>query len=68
MTFNEKGGGNLPSNKNAMQYLLDDEYFAKFKILMKRMKRKSSSDLSNYIVEKYIDDYEERHGEIKIED
>ena len=51
-----------------MQYLLDDEYFAKFKILMKRMKRKSSSDLSNYIVEKYIDEYEERHGEIKIED
>ena len=57
----------MPSNKHKMQYLLNDEYFDKFNILMKKVKRKSQSDFSIYIVEKFIDDYEELHGEIKIE-
>ena len=58
----------MPSNKHKMQYLLTDEYFDKFNILMKKLKRKSQSDFSIYIVEKFIDDYEELHGEIKIEE
>ena len=57
----------MPSNKHKMQYPLNDEYFDKFNILMKKLKRKSQSDFSIYIVEKFIDDYEELHGEIKIE-
>lgn len=56
----------MPTNKNSMQYILDDEYFQKFKVIQVKMKRKSSSDLSRYIVEKFIEDYEEIHGEIKI--
>lgn len=55
----------MPTNKNSMQYILDDEYFQKFKVIQGKMKRKSSSDLSRYIVEKFIEDYEEIHGEIK---
>ena len=57
----------MPTNKNSMQYILDDEYFQKFKVIQGKMKRKSSSDLSRYIVEKFIEDYEEIHGEIKSE-
>ena len=55
----------MPTNKNSMQYILDDEYFQKFKVIQTKMKRRSSSDLSRYIVEKFIEDYEEIHGEIK---
>ena len=55
----------MPTNKNSMQCILDDEYFQKFKVIQGKMKRKSSSDLSRYIVEKFIEDYEEIHGEIK---
>lgn len=58
----------MPTNKNKMQYLLDDTYYQKFNSLSKKLKRKSSSDITKYIVEKFIDDYEEIHGEIKIEE
>ena len=51
-----------------MQYLLDDNYYKKFRELSKRMKRKSASDMTKYIVEKFIDDYEEIHGPIKVEE
>lgn len=57
----------MPTNKNKMQYLLDDTYYQKFNSLSKKLKRKSASDMTKYIVEKFIDDYEEIHGEIKIE-
>lgn len=67
MTFNDEWRERMPTNKNSMQYILDDEYFQKFKVIQGRMKRKSSSDLSRYIVEKFIEDYEEIHGEIKID-
>lgn len=58
----------MPTNKNKMQYLLDDTYYQKFNNLSKKLKRKSASDMTKYIVEKFIDDYEEIHGEIKIEE
>ena len=51
-----------------MQYLLDDTYYQKFNALCKKLKRKSASDMTKYIVEKFIDDYEEIHGEIKVEE
>ncbi len=55
----------MPTNKNKMQYQLDDEYFKKFLYIMKKQKRKSQSDLSIYIIEKYIDDFEEKYGKIE---
>ena len=58
----------MPTNKNKMKYLLDDNYYKKFRELSKRMKRKSASDMTKYIVEKFIDDYEEIHGPIKVEE
>lgn len=58
----------MPTNKNKMQYLLDDTYYQKFNALCKKLKRKSASDMTKYIVEKFIDDYEEIHGEIKVEE
>lgn len=54
----------MPSNKRKIQYLLDDEYYSKFKIIMNTEKRKSESSLSQFIIEKYIDDYEKQHGTI----
>lgn len=57
----------MPTNKNKMQYLLDDTYYTKFNIISKKLKRKSASDMTKYIVERFIDDYEELHGEIKID-
>lgn len=48
----------MPTNKNKMQYLLDDTYYHKFNVLCKKLKRKSASDMTKYIVEKFIDDYE----------
>ena len=67
ITF-EKEIDNMPTNKNKMQYLLDDTYYLKFNALCKKLKRKSASDMTKYIVEKFIDDYEEIHGEIKVEE
>lgn len=58
----------MPTNKNKMQYLLDDNYYKKFNILSKKLKRKSASDMTKYIVEKFIDNYEEIHGNIKVEE
>ena len=58
----------MPTNKNKMQYLLDDAYYHKFNVLCKKLKRKSASDMTKYIVEKFIDGYEEIHGEIKVEE
>ena len=54
----------MPSNKRKMQYLIEDEYYKKFKIIMKKEKRKSEGALSQYIVEKYIDEYEKTNGNI----
>lgn len=56
----------MPSNKRKIQYLLNDEYYEKFKIIMEKEKRKSESNLSQYIVEKYIDEYEKANGGIAI--
>ena len=58
----------MPTNKNKMQYLLDDTYYKKFFYISNKLKRKSASDMSNFIVEKFLDDYEAIHGEIKIEE
>lgn len=57
----------MPSKKRKIQYLLDDNYYLKFKEIMTKEKRKSESQMSQYIVEKYIDEYEKRNGNIKIE-
>ena len=57
----------MPTNKNPIQYILDDDYFRKFLEIQKKTKRRSSSNLSRYIVEKYIDEYENKHGEIEID-
>ena len=58
----------MPTNKNKMQYLLDNTYYQKFNNISKELKRKSASDMTKYIVEKFIDEYEEKNGEIKTED
>ena len=58
----------MPTNKNKMQYLLEEKKKKKFFYISNKLKRKSASDMSNFIVEKFIDDYEAIHGEIKIEE
>lgn len=54
------------SRKKALQYSLDFEYYSKFLILKRKLKRNTESELSRYIIEKFIDDYETENGEIEV--
>lgn len=54
----------MPSNKKTAQILLSDKYRKKLIILGKK-EDKSISAIGNKIIEKYIDNYEATHGEIK---
>lgn len=56
----------MPTNKPRLQVILEHEYAEKYKILCKRDGR-TESNMGKRIIEKYIDDYEKIHGEIKIE-
>ena len=52
-------------HKTALQCAIEKEYYDKFQILKTRLKRKSDSDLARYIIENFIDEYEEKNGVIK---
>lgn len=56
----------MPTKKPRIQTILEQEYYDKFSYLCKRDKR-TESNLGKMIIEKYIDEYEQIHGEIKIE-
>lgn len=55
----------MGTNKPRIQAILEPNYYAKFKELCKRDDR-TESKLGKKIIEKYIDDYEAIHGEIKV--
>lgn len=57
----------MPSKKPIVQAVLDDNIYKKFKALCEKDER-SVSKLAALIIKKYISDYEEIHGEIKIEE
>lgn len=56
----------MGTKKKIIQAILEDEYAEKFTYLCKRDKR-SASNLGAMMIEKYIDEYEKIHGEIKID-
>lgn len=56
----------MGTKKKIIQVILEDEYADKFIQLSKRDKR-SASNLGSTMIEKYIDDYEKIHGEIKVD-
>lgn len=56
----------MPTKKPRIQAILEQEYYDKYLYLCKRDNR-SESNLGKMIIEKYIDEYEKIHGEIKIE-
>lgn len=57
----------MGTKKPIIQCLIDVEYYKKFKMLCKKDER-SESKLGGIIIKKYIDNYEEIHGEIKIDE
>lgn len=56
----------MPSKKPRIQAILEQKYYDKYCYLCKRDNR-SESNLGKMIIEKYIDEYEKVHGEIKID-
>ena len=56
----------MGTNKPRIQAIVEQEYYEKFSYLCKRDKR-SESNFASMIIEKYIDEYEKIHGEIKVE-
>ena len=57
----------MGTKKPIIQCILEQEYYEKFKTLCKKDER-SESKLGGMIIKKYIDQYEEVHGEIKLND
>lgn len=55
----------MGTKKKIIQAILENEYALKFQYLTQRDKR-SASNLASMMIEKYIDDYEKVHGEIKV--
>lgn len=56
----------MATNKLKVQVLLTAEYHSKFKGLCKK-ERRSDSSMGEIMIEKYINDYEAEHGEIRPE-
>lgn len=56
----------MGTKKKIIQAILENEYALKFQYLTQRDKR-SASNLASMMIEKYIDDYEKVHGEIKVD-
>ena len=54
----------MPTKKPRIQAILETEYYAKYQHLCKRDNR-TESNMGKMIIEKYIDEYERIHGEIK---
>lgn len=53
----------MPSKKPRIQAVISEEYYKKFKELCNRTGR-TESNLAVRIIEKYIDEYEQMHGDI----
>lgn len=57
----------MPSYKPKVQILLSEEYHKKFKALCEK-ERRSDSVMGAIMIEKFINEYEEEHGEIKLKE
>lgn len=56
----------MPSRKPIVQIVLNSKYYTKLKKLAEDEER-SLSNQGQRIIEKYIDEYESKHGEIELE-
>lgn len=57
----------MPTNKPRIQTILEVEYYEKFKYLCKRDGR-TESNMAKQVITRFIDQYEEIHGEIVIKE
>lgn len=55
----------MPTKKPRLQLILETEYYEKYKYLCERDGR-TESNLGKLIIQRYIDQYEEMHGEIQV--
>lgn len=55
----------MPSYKPKVQILLSEDYHKKFKALCEK-ERRSDSVMGAIMIEKFINEYEAEHGEIKV--
>ena len=56
----------MPTNKTPFTFHIEDEYLEKMRYIAKRETR-SLSNLLERLCVLYIEEYEQNHGEIKIE-
>lgn len=56
----------MATKKPRVQVILEQDYYNKFKKLCE-LDDRTESKLGGKIIQKYIDDYEAIHGEIKID-
>lgn len=55
----------MPTKKPIIQTVVSEELHKKFKLLAKKELR-TDSQMANYIITKYINQYEKEHGKINI--
>lgn len=55
----------MPTKKQRMIFIMNEEYLKKFEILKTKLKRKSNSDMIMYLIEDYIDRYEKENGNLE---
>ena len=57
----------MPTKKPRLQTIVEEEIYMKVQSLKTIEKRKSESDMVKVMIETYIENYETKNGEIKIE-
>lgn len=57
----------MPTKKPVIQIVLTEKYSKKLAYIAKEEER-SKSNQGTRIIEKFIDEYEEKHGEINLDD
>lgn len=57
----------MPSNKNQIKAYIANDIYEKIKIIAKKENRSISNEIK-YLTMKKIEDYENEHGEIRLDD
>lgn len=57
----------MPTEKNIVQAVMQNDTYKKFEKIRKNTGR-SKSNMASYMIEEYIRNYEELHGPIQLED
>lgn len=56
----------MATSKPTIQSTLDTNTYKKLQVIQKKLKRNKQSDIVRYIVEDWIENYEQQHGPITL--